>query len=433
MIEDNIRRIAEIILKEKKIMNEFSSLSGYLKKVGNEKEKKLISEHIEKIKVSLKSLNDELLKNLEEIHIEKPLNEIPVNKEIQPVKKPAIKMPSINFKKSSAKDGISEMEKEVLKRLKKKKEKIVEKKIKKPSSYVRLANNFFANYVKMIVKQKRLATLEKDLIKSNLDFTSVTYISILMLSTIISAGIAILIFVFFLFFSVTPELPIITLSTEDIGIRFLKIFWIIFLIPAGTFLFMYFYPSLEKKSVEGKINQELPFATINMSAISGSRIEPIKIFSIISATKEYPHLEKEFNKLLNKINIYGYDLVTALKDSASNCPSQKLAELFNGLATTITSGGDLFDFFDKRSQTLLFEYRLDKEKRTKTSETFMDIYISVVIAAPMILMLLLMMMRISGLGVALSTGTITFLIVGGVSLINIFFLIFLQLKQPEAL
>jgi len=62
----------------------------------------------------------------------------------------------------------------------------------------------------------------------------------------------------------------------------------------------------------------------------------------------------------------------------------------------------------------------------------MDIYISVVIAAPMILMLLLMMMKISGFGVSLSTSMITFLVVGGVSLINIIFLTFSQLKQGSA-
>jgi hypothetical protein len=429
-IEENITKISWAVLKEKKIMKEFISLNNYLQNA-DEGEKKLISGQIDKIKAEFEKTNDGLLESLEGINIEKPLGkkEIAVE-EIKQVSEKN-KAPKISFKPSKT-DGISDMEREVLKRLKKRKEKIVKKKEKKPCAYVRMANNFFAERVKLIVKQKKLATLEKDLIKSNLDYTSITYISILIWTTIISIIGSFLIFVFFLFFNVIPELPIISLATEGIGVRFLKIFWIIFVIPLGTFLFMYLYPSLEKKSVEGKINQELPFATINMAAISGSRIEPIRIFSIISATKEYPNLEREFNKLLNKINVYGYDLVTALKDSAINCPSQKLAELFNGLATTITSGGDLFDFFDKRSQTLLFDYRLDKEKKTKSSETFMDIYISVVIAAPMILMLLMMMMRISGLGVALSTGMITFLIVGGVSLINIFFLIFLQLKHEAA-
>ena len=68
--------------------------------------------------------------------------------------------------------------------------------------------------------------------------------------------------------------------------------------------------------------------------------------------------EKELIKLMNEINIFGYDLVTALRNIAFNSPSNRLTELFNGLATTITSGGNLPEFFDMRSRSLLFEYRL---------------------------------------------------------------------------
>jgi flagellar protein FlaJ len=192
---------------------------------------------------------------------------------------------------------------------------------------------------------------------------------------------------------------------------------------------MYSYPSLEKKSAESAIDQELPFATIHMAAISGSMIDPSKIFSIMISTKEYPHIEKELVKLMNEINIYGYDLVSALRNIAFNSPSKKLAELFNGLATTINSGGNLPDFFNKRAETLLFEYKLEKEKSNKAAETFMDIYISVVIAAPMILMLLLMMMKISGLGLSLSTSLITLIMVLSVAVVNVVFIVFLHLKK----
>jgi len=421
-IEENIQRIKEVVFKERKMADELNSLIAYLKNADSQ-EKKMLDSQLEKLKASLKNTNDELLNSLEETSIQSPL----VREEIINARMPEEKE---KIKPQRSKEKISELDREILKRLKQKKEEVVEKKEKRPSKYIKLANNLFGDRVKSLIKQKKMLSLEKDLIRSNLAYTSITYISILILTTIISIGIAFFLFGFFLFFNITPELPIITLRTEDIGARLIKVIWILFLVPLGTFLFMYLYPSLERKSVENKINQELPFATIHMAAISGSMIEPLKVFSIISSTKEYPNLEREFNKLLNEINIYGYDIVTALKNLAINCPSSKLAELFNGLATTITSGGDMFDFFEKRSQSLLFEYRLDKEKRTKSAETFMDIYISVVIAAPMILMLLLMMMKISGLGVALSTSTITLLVVGGVSLINIFFLIFLQLKQP---
>ena len=119
-----------------------------------------------------------------------------------------------------------------------------------------------------------------------------------------------------------------------------------------------------------------------------------------------------------------------MKNIGFNNPSKKLAELLNGIAITINSGGSLQDFFDKRAQSLLFDYRIEREKYTKTAETFMDIYISLVIAAPMILMLLLIMMRVSGLGISLSTSMLTLVMVLGVVMINIIFLTFLQLKQP---
>ena len=132
---------------------------------------------------------------------------------------------------------------------------------------------------------------------------------------------------------------------------------------------------------------------------------------------------------MNEINIHGYNFVGALRNASFNSPSKRLSELFSGLATTINSGGDLPNFFEERSKSLLFEHRLEKEKQSKSAETWMDIYISLVVAAPMILMLLLIMMKISGLGIALSTGTITLIMVLGITIINIIFLTFLEIKR----
>ena len=167
-----------------------------------------------------------------------------------------------------------------------------------------------------------------------------------------------------------------------------------------------------------------------MSAISGSGISPVEIFKIIGLSREYKYLRKEIRKVLNQINIYGYDLVTALNNVARNTPSEKLAELFLGLSTTINSGGSLKEFFEKRSETLLNEYRLEREKYTKLAETFMDIYISVIIAAPMILMLLLIMISLSKISIGFTPFQITLLIIMVIALINTVFLIFLKIKQP---
>jgi hypothetical protein len=437
--QNHLSRLKETISRERKTINELNSMFNHLKNTEDTKEKSMFASQIKILENSLKKTNDDVEKILEKISLTKPLLvkeqaeklNIPSPQDKKTKKFNLQQLFNKPAEKISREMKLSDLEKEILKRLKKKKEKIVKKEIKKPSVYIKTANRFFSDLSREIIKKKIFSQVERDLIKTNLQFTPTSYISSILLTTSIATIVGFFIFLFFLFFNFGAGFPIITIATENIGIRFLKIFWILLVIPIGTFLFMYFYPSLEKKSAEYQIDQELPFATIHMSAISGSMLEPSKIFSIIISTKEYPYLEKEFIKLINEINIYGYDLVAALRRVALNTPSKKLAELFNSLATTITSGGSLSVFFDKRAQSLLFDYRLEREKYTKTAETFMDIYISVVIAAPMILMLLLMMMKISGLGISLSSSMITLIMVLGVSLVNIVFLTFLHLKQPK--
>jgi len=442
-----IEKIEKNILREKKIVSELNSLFNHLKNTDNPEEKRMVSLQITILKKSFQKTGQEIINSAEKISLFKPLYPSQKTRPLMPAKpaltsavptKPLIPkkipiQPSQQAipKKEDKKLKPTSLEKLTLKRIKKKEKKIVKKKEKKPSTYIKISSKLFYNTSMSFIKKGMFRKLKRDLIKSNIEFVPAAYISVIFFATLMSVIVSIFIVLFFLFFNLSVLPPFITGIEESIGLRFLKIFWILFAIPAATFLFIYVYPSLEKKSLATKINRELPFAVIHMSSISGSMIEPSKIFSIIISTKEYPNLEKEFIKLQNEINIYGYDLVTALRNRSFNSPSRKLADLFNGLATTITSGGDLPEFFDKRSQTLLFEHRLDMEKQLKTAETLMDIYISVVIAAPMILMLVLMMMRISGLGIALSPSMISLVIILVVSIVNIFFLTFLHIKQPK--
>jgi archaeal flagellar protein FlaJ len=213
--------------------------------------------------------------------------------------------------------------------------------------------------------------------------------------------------------------------------RLFKVLMIPIFTPIIVFLALYLYPMTEQSSITKKIDQELPFAVIHMSAISGSGIEPTQIFKIIGLSKEYPALRKEIRKVLNQINLYGHDLVTSLRNVAATTPSLKLAELFSGVSTTITSGGDLSTFFEKRAESLLIAYRLEREKYTRLAETFMDVYISLVIAAPMILMTILVLISVSNLNTSISPLLMTILIIFIIGVLNAIFLGFLHLKQPN--
>lgn len=434
MKTQDFEKLKEAISLERKTISELDLSFKYLENIRNRGEKKTIKKHIDNLKDSLRKTNENVLNELEKINLAKPLKQTIKQTEEKPNTEIKILLRKKPKKPKSHKEisrKLSQLEKETIKRVGGRKEKVKTKDHIKPKKYAEIANKYFYNSAKKLSTNKNFDTLKKDLTKTNLEFTIITYISMILLTTLISAIIAFILFLFFLFFKIGGETSMISIASGDFAMRFLKTIWILFVVPIATFLFMYVYPSLEKKSIGKRIDQELPFSVIHMSAISQSMIEPSKIFRIIIKTKEYPYLQKEFIKLINKINIYGYDLISALRSNALNSPSENLTELFNGLATTINSGGNLTDFFEKRSQTLLFEHRLEREKSTKFAETFMDIYISIVIAAPMVLMLLLMMIKISGLGISLGTTAITLMIILGVSIINIIFLSFLHMRKQS--
>ena len=288
---------------------------------------------------------------------------------------------------------------------------------KKASFYAKLSNRFFFKLSSGLVERGKFASLGASLRKSNLPYLLPSYLSMTFLSSCLGFILGIIGIMAAMF---AGSLNYILIGL--LGILFL---------PCLVFLGYYFYPYAEKQSIGSKINQELPFVALQMSAIAGSGIEPSQIFKIVGLEREYPNTGKEVRKIISQVNVYGYDLVSALKNTARETSSLKFAELLNGIATTISSGGSLTEFLDKRAETLLFEYRLEREKYAKSAETFMDIYISIVIAAPMVLTLLLILMSVGGIGIGLSPGMLGTVIILIISLINIVFLAYLHLSQPS--
>jgi pilus assembly protein TadC len=304
--------------------------------------------------------------------------------------------------------------------------------IQKSSSYAKMSNNFFRNISNQLILQGYFARLNRDLRKINSRFVIGSYVSMIFFSSLLALVIGMLLFIFLIFFKVSFLFPFFSFA-ELSYMRIFKLMWVIVAAPIVTGALLYIYPSSEARNLGGKIDQELPFVTIHMSAIASSGIQPLSIFKIILNGNEYKHTSIELKKLMNLINFHGEDMVTALKKISVSTSSFKLKELLNGMAVTITSGGNLHNFLSKHAEDMLFEYKLEREKYNKISETFMDIYISVAIAAPMILLMLFVIIGSTGmLGnvFGLSTNALSFLMIMLIIALNAFFLTFLRIKQP---
>jgi len=311
------------------------------------------------------------------------------------------------------------IEKEALKMLKKKirqkKETVVLDYYKKPSAFTKMSSSLFSK-TSMNLTRSRFDNLKRDLRKANMPYLLPTYFSMILCSVLISilAAIAIAAAVF--------------IASNDILLPII----ILIAVPALTLFLAYFYPASQASSIKGKIDDELPFAVMHMSAIAGSGVEPSKIFKIIAVSKEYPVVSNEMKKIINLINFYGYDLSTALKTTAETTSSKMLADVLKGISTTITSGGNIKEYLDKIAADILLDYKLRRKRFSTISETYAEIYTGLLIAAPLMFMLMLVFVNIIGGGFAgLSSTNLAMIGIGALIVINIVFLIFLNLSQPK--
>lgn len=305
--------------------------------------------------------------------------------------------------------------------------------IRKSNKYAKISNMFFKNMSNRFIENGYFGNLNRNLRKINSGFVLGTYLSMLFFTVLLTFIASIFLLIFLMFFDVFFIFPFISFAEKSVLTKFLTYFWIVFVAPAVAGFLFYYYPMTESKNVGNRINQELPFVTIHMSVIASSGVNPVNIFDIIVKGGEYRYSNIVFKKILNLINFHGEDIVTALRKAANSSPSPRLGELLNGLSASIKSGGDLHRFLNKHAENMLFDYKLERERYTRISETFMDVYISVAIAAPLIFLMIFIIIGSTGLGGGifdLGFGLLTFLLLLTIVFLNLVFLLVLKLKQP---
>jgi len=287
--------------------------------------------------------------------------------------------------------------------------------IYKPSQLGKIANTFFEGLTFSLTKKypELFKSLTENIKKVNINMLTKTYISIMFLFTAISLP-------FFLILSFLVFGGFKSVLYALVGVVL-------------TFVLFYNYPSSLVNSRKKKIKNDIPFAIVHMAAVAGSGAKPIDIFNLLNQSGEYRELGKEINRILNYVNLFGYDLSTALKAVAQTTPSPEFKELLNGMVSTIETGGDLDEYLKGKAIGALNTYRLERKRYVEALATYSDIYTTILVAAPLLFVVVLAI--INAIGGKISGFEIADIAVYGtyglIPLLNIGYMIFLSISQPE--
>ncbi len=257
---------------------------------------------------------------------------------------------------------------------------------------------------------------------ANLKILANTYINIVFFLTIFSGLISIPLLTVIFALQGDPSLLVIVKTIGSSLLISNIVFWL-----------AYYYPFMKAKTRKQSINTNLPFAIDHMSSVISSGVSPATMFKLLSSSSEYGDISIELEKVTNYVDFFGYDILTALKAVAISTPSEDFKEFLDGFVSTIETGGDLKDYLSQKSSEALLNYRLERQKYVESLSTYSDIYTGVLIAAPLFFVTSLSLISVLGGTIGgLSVDTIISLgTYAVIPILNILFIIFLEVNQPE--
>jgi len=265
-------------------------------------------------------------------------------------------------------------------------------------------------------------SIKPDLLRANLNLSLEEYVYIM-------------IFVTFLTFLLEfPTIVVImSIVLQDAITAFLFSFTLTIVVVVGVFFIFYTYPSMSAGRRSKDIDASLPFATTYMATIATSGAPPATMFKVLVGFKEYGEISREMEKIYRDVEVFGMDLVGAIRKTASRTPSEELKELLWGLDTILTSGGNIGEYLHEKSRLFIAEYRRRLEKYSRTLSLLIEVYLTVVLVGSIFFVIMSALMSIIGGGSSLFMAFVQFLVVFLIlPLVSIGFIVLLKTIAPSA-
>ncbi|MBK5191492.1 MAG: type II secretion system F family protein, partial [Methanosarcinales archaeon] len=180
----------------------------------------------------------------------------------------------------------------------------------------------------------------------------------------------------------------------------------------SVFSGFYFFPQIRAWERKGRIDRLLPYAIGYISSMASIGVIPYEIFKKLSeAGENYGEVSIEAKQIVRDVDLLGFDFMAALRNLVMVTPSKKMRAFIQGAITTALSGGEMGPYFINIAEEYMEERRKRYESLIESLGLVAEIYVTGLVAGPLLLMIVLSIMCFLG-GAPLSIlAAITYLII----------------------
>ncbi len=164
------------------------------------------------------------------------------------------------------------------------------------------------------------------------------------------------------------------------------------------FAALYLQPVLVARGRKARIDIDLPYALTYMQALSTT----LTLYNVFRSVYEqhdlYGEISKEFGMIVRDVELFGDDLVSAMKNLGRSTPSDNLKKLMDDMILMFESGGDIPGYFASRSAHYREMAKAELEMGLKTMEIMAEVYVAAFVAAPIAVIIMTAAETMTGQG-----------------------------------
>lgn len=155
-----------------------------------------------------------------------------------------------------------------------------------------------------------------------------------------------------------------------------------------TYFLFTIYPSIISGERRRNIDATLPYAINYITAMSTAGITPAEIFRLLGESTIYGESAVEARYISREIDIFGKDLIDALRITSVLTPSLRMKEFLQGAMASISSGGNLTEYFRTKANQYALENRQQQKIFLDTLGLIAESYVTALVAGTLFLIIL---------------------------------------------
>ncbi len=157
------------------------------------------------------------------------------------------------------------------------------------------------------------------------------------------------------------------------------------------------YPEIVCSRRRGEIDVYLPHAVNMMYGMASGGISAYDMVKAVAEAKfMFGELSREFETMVNLVELFDDDLITAMNYVRETTPSEELSSFLDDLMFILKGGGNLSSYFASKSRDLLQKEEVSYSGYLEFLSLLTETYLSVFILFPLFLLIILVVMKVTG-------------------------------------